>query len=52
MGSIEKRIEALERRCGIDEDPEARERRPEARRADILGRLGRVIDQEKEKERG
>jgi hypothetical protein len=49
MGSIERRIEALETRWGMDEDPEARERRTEARRAKIFARLQRVIDDEVEK---
>ncbi len=51
MGGIERRIKALEGRWGMDEDPAARERRTKAKRAEILARLQRVIDQEEEKER-
>ena len=47
MGSLEKRIKALEGRCGMNvPDPEARERRMEERRAEIRAKLQRVIDQE------
>ncbi len=46
MAGLEKRIESLEGRVGLDEDLEAREKRTEAMRAEILVKLARVIDQE------
>jgi hypothetical protein len=45
MGSIKRRIEALEARWGMDEDREARERRTEARRELMIARLNRVMAQ-------
>jgi len=46
MGGLEKRIEALEYRWGMDEDREARERRTEAKRTLVLAKLQRVLDEE------
>jgi hypothetical protein len=42
MGGLEKRIEALEYRWGMDEDREARERRTEAKRTLVLAKLQRA----------
>ncbi len=47
MGSVEKRIEALEGRLGTDhEDEQAKHKRIEEKRAEILERLQRVLEQE------
>jgi hypothetical protein len=47
MGSVERRIEALEGRLDTNhEDEQARHRRIEEKRAEILERLERVLEQE------
>ncbi len=51
MGSIEKRIEALETRWGMDEDPEARERRTEALRQQMIARLDSIMAKIEQEER-
>ncbi len=50
-GGIERRIEALEVRFGMDENPEARERCAEERRELMIARLDRVMVQVGEEER-
>jgi hypothetical protein len=47
MGSVEKRIEVLEGRLGTNyEDEQAKRKRIEEKRAEILEKIQRVLEQE------
>ena len=48
MGGIEKRLEDLEKRCGMSGDAAQREGATEELRAELRARLQRIIDQEEE----
>ncbi len=50
MGSIDRRIEALEKLYGVDEGAEEKERRTEEMRAAMLTRLERAREQAEREE--
>lgn len=51
MGSLNGRVRWLEERCGMGEDTEERGRATEERRAAMIARLDRVMEQVEQEER-
>jgi hypothetical protein len=51
MGSLERRIEALEGRWGLDEDPEAGQQRTEEKRQRVIAHVERILAQIEDEER-